>query len=243
MTLNPCFDRHPMEGLTAGRIVISYGEIELRVAMCLGSVIGDQEMAMRTLFRLLGESARINVADALMVKAFERESLKAEYADAIGATRFCLKLRNQFAHCHWADDPRTEKGVYFATLQESADNKEQFNYWFVHIDDPLLDEQWSYMQYAAECLDYINAEYLYRTKKTEAHAFLSPAKRTPPRLHNPPMTYIPPWLDEDQRRRHLEHFQRSEAGDQKPLPRPRGPNLSKRQRRSARVKAAQSVKS
>jgi hypothetical protein len=71
MPLNPVFDRHPFEGIAIGRMLLNYGEIELMVGMLLGNAIDSQDVALKTMFRILGESSRVSAADALMQGAFK----------------------------------------------------------------------------------------------------------------------------------------------------------------------------
>jgi hypothetical protein len=232
MPLNPVFDRHVAEGVTIGRMLLNYGEIELMVGMLLGNALESQDTALRTLFRVIGESARIAAADALMREAYKRERLESEYADMIGAVRWCIKARNQYAHCHWGDDDRTP-GIFFTELGEPAKATEGFEYWWRHLDAQLLNDQLAYFEYAGDCLYHVNFELLFRRKKIGRHAFLMPPKRGQPSLHNPPDLHIPPWLTEEQKQRHIERTQAEAAGDRSPPSPPKQRKPSSRQRREA----------
>jgi hypothetical protein len=237
MPLNPVFDRNPVEGMLIGRMLLNYGEIELLVAMLLGNAIEEQNTALRMMFRIIGESSRIAAADALMRKAYKTRELEPEYADAIGAVRWCVKVRNQYAHCHWGDDPGTE-GVFFTELGEPAKASEGFEYWFRHVDYALLAEQIAYFDYAGDCLSYVNFEYITRQGKIPGHTALMPSKRAPPSLHNPPALHIPQWLSPEQRQRHTERAQAEEAAAR---PQPDKPKRmrkpSSRERREVAAKA------
>jgi hypothetical protein len=51
----------------------------------------------------------------------------------------CLKIRNQYAPCNWAEtDPKA--GLFFADLQDSATRQDWFTNW-KHVDVPLLARQ------------------------------------------------------------------------------------------------------
>lgn len=236
MPLNPVFDRHPFEGSMVGRMLLNYGELELMVGMLLGNALNSQDTALKTMFRIIGESSRVNAADALMRDAFVREGLESEYADMIGAVRWCVRARNQYAHCHWADDPRDPAGIYFTELSEPAKAIEGFRYWFRHVDVTLLMEQATYFEYAGDCLAYVNFEYLFRQGKRAAHNALMPSKRIQPSWHNPPLQHIPPWLDQVGQQQHIEHFQQSESPDPPPSKEPRFRQPSSRERREAALK-------
>lgn len=214
MAFGPAFGRHRKETALLGRILVSYGELELSMALLLGDVINNQQCALRTIFRIVGETARINVADALIRERMIRADLEDEYADTIGAVRYSVKLRNQYAHCHWTDAPR-KRGLYFADLQEPAKAHEKFEFWHKHIDSALLWDQLCHMAYASDCLLAINLEYAARNRVGPDQNFAMPPKERQPPLHNPPLKYIPPWLSPDQKRRHKEHFRASKKGGRK----------------------------
>jgi hypothetical protein len=189
MPLNPVFDRHPYEGTVVGRMLLNYGEIELMVGMLLGNALANQDTALRTMFRIVGESARISVADALMREAFIAAGFESEYADMIGAVRWCIKARNQYAHCHWADDS-SDPGIFFSDLSEPAKASEGFDYWFRHVDVLLLNDQLAYFGYAGDCLTYVNFEFLLRKGTIPGHNAVMPPKRVQPNFYNPPEEHI-----------------------------------------------------
>jgi hypothetical protein len=238
MTLNPVFDRHVFEGATIGRMLLNYGELEVTVAMLLGNALGSQDKALRTMFRITGESARIGVADALMRDTFKASGLASEYADAIGAMRWCIKVRNQYSHCQWGDSPGYA-GIFFTQLVDSAKASEGFEYWFRHVDDGLLMEQLEYFEYAADCLVFLNFDLLRRQEKLEGHNAPMPLKRQQPNLHNPPALHIPPWLTEDEKRRHIERTRAEDTSSDSPPEKKEktAPKPSARQRREKALKA------
>jgi len=203
MPLSPAFDRHPIEGVSIGRMLLNYGEIELMIAMLLGNALGSQDTALRTMFRVVGESSRIATAGALMRDVFKEAGLGSEYADMYGAVRWCIRVRNQYAHCHWGDHEQSP-GIFFTELSEPAKAGGGFEYWWRHLDMQLLDDQLAYFEYAGDCLHHLTFEFLGRTGKIEGHNAPMPPKRQQPKLNNPPELHIPPWLTEEQRKRHIE---------------------------------------
>jgi hypothetical protein len=232
MPLNPAFDRHLFEGVSIGRMLLNYGEIELMIGMLLGNALESQDTALKTMFRIVGESSRIAVADALMRDTFKAAGLESEYADMIGAVRWCIRARNQYAHCHWGDDER-EPGIFFSDLGEPAKASEGFDYWFRHVDLPLLEDQRAYFEYAGDCLVYLNFEFRLRARNGQAHNALMPSKRAQPNLHNPPEQHIPPWLTEEQKQRHIERTRAEEALDRSPEDAPKARKPSAHERRDA----------
>jgi hypothetical protein len=154
----------------------------------------------------------------------------------IGAIRWCVKIRNQYAHCHWGDDPN-DPGVYFTELGEPAKATEGFEYWFRHVDFPLLWEQKEFFDYAGDCAAYVNFEFLARLEKISGHNALMPLKRAQPNPHNPPALHIPSWLSVEQRQRHIARTRAEEPSDQRPTKKSRARKASSRQRREAAPKA------
>jgi len=204
---NSALRRHPDEASLIGQLLLGYGELERAIAVLLGESIGDRRPAFRMMFRILGETARINAADAMIRHKYCEVGLESEYADAIGAVRFCVKVRNQFGHCHWADD--VHAGVFFANFQETAkseDNPEQD--WF-HIDCDLAGDLLAYFEHTFKSLHFLEIEYLVRSGRGsfQSNFLLKPQKCKQPRLHNPPEQHIPPWLAEDERQRYIARAQ------------------------------------
>jgi len=244
MKINPAFHRHPAEAKHIGHIVLSYTEIEVGVGKCLGLALGDQQVAYRTLFRLIGETARIDVADALLRPVYQNAGLIGSYGQMIGAVRFCVRVRNQFAHCIWGND-HTEPGLYFTVLNNPAKASETFDYWWRHVDEPLLRAQEEFFDYAFECLSHCETEYQFKTGKINSPVFPKPPAREQPILHNPPAEHIPPWLTGDEKQRHIERAQEAAGSDQPHPQRPVAPRPAKpsaRQKREIRVRAAKTSK-
>jgi len=154
------------------------------------------------------------------------------------AVRYCRTIRNQYAHCHYADD--TTAGLFFTNLQDAAEKSESFDFQLRHVDVPLLDQQEVFFLYTQECIQSLGAEYGFRTGRTKVpHPFPWPAKREPPPLHNPPSQHVPPWLSEAQKRRHRElalEWEYSVGLRARPPKAPRVPKPSSRQRREEAMK-------
>jgi hypothetical protein len=124
MWLNPAIRRHPEEAAIVGRLLLSYGELELMVAECLGNALFDRAIALQAIFSIMGESARINLADALMRSRYVMWKLEGEYGLAIGAMKQCIQIRNQYAHCTWGDAEGA--GLFFTNLQDGSYSVRRF---------------------------------------------------------------------------------------------------------------------
>ncbi len=190
----PAFERYPEEAAIIGRLLAGYGEIEFELSTCLGEALNDINTAHRAFYRMRNESQRLDLADAIMQRKYEEANLGDQYADALGATRFCRRIRNQFAHCHWFDDPKG--GLFFTDLQKSAQATREIMLRFRHVDPPQLLSQEAYFCYASDCLVFLHNELKKLKGRLKIHSFSMPQKLQRPSLYNPSEAHpIPSALD------------------------------------------------
>jgi hypothetical protein len=210
-TLTPAFDRYPKEAAIVGRLLAGYAELEFQLGLCAERALRKSEhpgypesvphkadnrhVALKALYRLRSESGRLQVADALARSEYTYLGLEAPYADAIGAIRHCLKIRNQFAHCHWGTDPYI--GLIFTDLEENARGVGDFTFdsTWRSIDLALLQLQEAYFEYTMRCLEFIHGEFRVRAKMASSHPHAKPTKTLQPLLYKPPTEYEPPSID------------------------------------------------
>jgi len=64
---------------------------------CVQVVRDDFDAVLKAIFRVRGETARIDIADALGRHFYDDRGLATEFGMAVGAVRHCLKIRNQYA--------------------------------------------------------------------------------------------------------------------------------------------------
>jgi hypothetical protein len=114
--INPAFHRHPEEATIVGRLLAAFGELEYMTAALAAKANGAFYPVLKSLYRLRVTSSRIDAADALMRPEFAKLGIDGEYGQMIGALRFALRIRNQYAHCNWADDL---KAGYFSAIWRS----------------------------------------------------------------------------------------------------------------------------
>jgi len=100
----PAFQRFPAEAAIIGRLLAEYAELEIALLDCVSAAREDFDATLKAMFRVRGETARINVGDALGHQVYDRLGLRADFELAVSAMRYCLKIRNQYAHCNWDDD-------------------------------------------------------------------------------------------------------------------------------------------
>jgi hypothetical protein len=186
-SIMPAFARYPEEAQIICHLLAGYGEIEYELAMCVAAIIGNVEIAIRTMFRMRAEGQRLEVADALVRYKYEEAGLGPQYKDGFDAAVHCKKIRNQFAHCHWTDHP--ERGLEFVNLAEAAKRRSGQSRVTIHrINLPLLREQEAYFCYTSDCLSFVHKEYLRLDGRLKEHPFSMPPKRQQPSLHTPPET-------------------------------------------------------
>ena len=182
----PAFIDFPEEGAIIGRLLAGYGELEFDAMVCVGTVISDHDVALKTMFRARGEKTRIDIADALGRRAYRNLGLENQFSEAIAAVQFCRRIRNQFAHCHWHND-LTGK-LSFVRLTEIAGNNieaDLSNLTIHYVDVPLLELQETYFKFASRWLTYLNFEARKLAGSVATHPFEAPKKIDRPELYIP----------------------------------------------------------
>jgi hypothetical protein len=149
---------HPDEAKLVGEILIAYGELENSLIDLLNAVLDeDQDMVLRTLFRLRGEGQRLDVADAVARKWMTQQKLEGVYSRAIGAIRRCKNIRNQYAHCTWF--PRDGR-LFFIDLEDAAKTADGPCVLRPRrIDLPLLQKQREFFDNTEDLLIYVAESY------------------------------------------------------------------------------------
>lgn len=81
MAINPALDQFPTEALAIGKMVASFGEIELLFGLLAGSALRNQNLALRAMYRIRSTGGRIDLADVLMRDVLIREGFQAHYEE------------------------------------------------------------------------------------------------------------------------------------------------------------------
>lgn len=110
--INPALYQSPRHARLIGMMVVGYGELEITLALSAGFVLQQQFQVLHAIEKIMSESVRINVIDALASKAFDDLGFQPIYAEALGRIRYCLKIRNQYAHAHWSKFGKHLKFVF-----------------------------------------------------------------------------------------------------------------------------------
>ena len=116
------FKKFAAEGGTVGRLLAGYSNIEVGLLHCVQMGRGgDPDTVLKKMFCIRGETRRINEAEKLGQPDYQRLSLTGDFRKAIGVVRYCLKIRNQYAHWVWWDDNSGK--LAFANLEDLAQRK------------------------------------------------------------------------------------------------------------------------
>jgi hypothetical protein len=217
--INSAFQRHPIEAAIIGRLLAAFGELEVTVCRNAGEAMNALHPILKALYRLRATSGRFQAADALMRSIYDGAGLAAEYQLTLGMVCHCLKIRNQFAHCNWADHMlEPEAGLFFTDLQESAKAAVGFDYAWRHVDAALLQKHESYYEHAMEWLQFTGHELAIKQGRLSHHIWTKPPELAQPPLHNPPDEHVPPWLTADQKDLHAARAQAAQGGAPTPTP-------------------------
>lgn len=186
-TLMNAFKTFPDEAAIIGRLLAGYGELELMLCLCAASARQDFNMVFKAMFRPRGESQRIDIGDALGRDLFRIHKLETQFSEAVSDMRYCLKIRNQYAHCYWSDGFGRQLG--FVEMEERAKSAKPIDaIWQVpsmDIDVPTLNEQEAFFFRTGRCFSFLTNEIDVREGRLSTNPFLIPPKVKRPPLHMP----------------------------------------------------------
>ena len=214
--INPAFQRHPAEAALIGRIVVHFGELEVSFCQNNAMALNSYVPLMKALYSLKATSSRIDFVDGLIRPLYLGHNLQAEYDISMPMLRYCLRIRNLFAHCNWADNPAGgDDGLFYADLQDSAKTPDLTHDW-KHVDTALLQRQEDYFAETMEWLTFLSHELMVKQGQLSSHVWPRPSELAQPPLHNPASQHIPPWLTLDQQAQHLLRAREQEAPPRQP---------------------------
>jgi hypothetical protein len=191
--LMPAFHRFPNEAAIIGRLLAGYGEIDFTFAVLAAKILGDEETVMRAIFRIRGEAARIDLADAIISSRLRGSQLD-NYVYSLECVRHCRAIRNQYAHCHWNDDDTL--GLFFTNLEVAAEKPSGFDRRWRHVDLTLLTAQEDFFIHTRRCLWHVTGAWLKRKRRPLPYLWPMPKTIQKPNKHNPPEKHPAPWSTE-----------------------------------------------
>ena len=92
------------EGDLIGRLLAGYSNIEIGLMHCVQVATGDFDTVLRNMSASAANSKRITAAEKPGVPEYQRLKLATDFEKALRVVRYCLKIRNQYAHWIWWDD-------------------------------------------------------------------------------------------------------------------------------------------
>lgn len=181
----PEFQKFSAEGALIGRLLAGYGSLENALTSCVAMGRDDLDMVVKAMFRPRGETQRIDIADAIGRGSYRDLGFENLFSEAIADMRYCLKIRNQFAHCHWHDDMTGR--LCFIDMQEIAIPHavitNLLSLTFHYVTTPMLEEQEAYFVYVADCLLFLNYDGRRKRGQFPSHALSLPKKMQRPPLY------------------------------------------------------------
>jgi len=184
MTTRKAFNKYKNEGIIVGRLLAEYADIELSLFHCVNVAREDFDTVYKAMFRTRGETRRIDIADVFGRQLYRKIGIGTQFELAISSAKYCLKIRNQYAHCLWYDD--YSGNLAFTNLEEKADKNTAITDFkdltIRHIDVATLSRQEAYFEYSDSYLEWVNFEGRRLAGKPS-----TPQKAAPKQLEQPPL--------------------------------------------------------
>lgn len=170
-----------------GRLLIDYSRLELDLMNAVQVVRNhDLNGVLKAMYRVRGETNRIDIADGLARHEYEQTNLGAEWDATIAALRYCLKIRNKYAHSYW-HDPDQGKQLCYVSLEELAKLDDFIpdlvSLTFFYVDETTLLKQEAFFGYAEALTNHVNHEFRHRKKVIRRQPFVFPAVMQYPPLY------------------------------------------------------------
>jgi hypothetical protein len=182
------FRKFLVEGETIGRLLARYSNLEIGLMHCVQMARGgDLDTVLKKMFSKRGETRRIDEAEKLFTSYHNHYGLFVDFQKAIRLVRYCLKIRNQYAHGVWWDDYSGK--LAFANMEELGVRRRKVNDLAklkpYHVDVMLVAAQEACFVYADQYLAWINYEGRFRAGKLTSNPLLKPRPIKRPRLRLP----------------------------------------------------------
>jgi len=184
METKKAFTKFYEEGVIIGRLLAAYADLELSLFHCVNVTRDDFDTVYKAMFKERGEARRINIADIFGRQKYHKVGLGTQFEMAISSIRYCLKIRNQYAHCIWYDDH--SGSLAFADLEEGTESNkavQDFKELTIrHINVATLVQQEQYFEYTDSLLTWVNYE-----GRRVAGKLSTPQQPAPKQLKQPPL--------------------------------------------------------
>lgn len=183
-TIRAAFLKFKDEAAIIGCLLAGYSDLEIALLHCAQVVRDDLDTVLKAMYRTRGETQRIDVADAFGRHHYHALKIGTEFEMAIGATRYCLKIRNQYAHCLWYDDNSGK--LAFVNLEDIAELNNLVSDFSGlaprYVDVPVLQAQEDYFSYTENLIRWVNFEGRFLAGKLPNRIHVKPAQLAQPAL-------------------------------------------------------------
>jgi hypothetical protein len=175
----PIHNTFPREMAVIGRLLVDYGELELDLMNCVQVARSfDLNATLKAMFRVRGETNRIDIADGLGRTVYVAVNLEAEFDSMIAAMKHCLRIRNKYAHAYW-HDPDMGKNLCYVSVEELAKEPAEVRdltaLKFFFIDEALLLRQEAFFWYTRNLITYLNYQGRFNSGALKQQIFPLPA--------------------------------------------------------------------
>jgi hypothetical protein len=168
--------------MIVGRLLVGYGELEFDLMNCLSAAAGDRMTAVRLIYRVRSEGARLDIADSLLRPYFDKLKLSKVYEEGYNSLFHCKSIRNKYAHSHWTS---TQSGLFYTDFEKPAQTTVGDGMVTVHhVDLALLKQQEKYFEYCQKILLHLYDQTLLQSGKVPLGTDPMPKKLQKP----PPCT-------------------------------------------------------
>jgi hypothetical protein len=180
----PIHNTFPREMSVIGRLLVDYGELELDLMNCVQVARSfDLNATLKAMFRVRGESNRIDIADGIGRAAYVAVNLEAEFDSMIAAIKHCLRIRNKYAHAYW-HDPDMGRTLCYVSVEELAKEPAEVRDLTAlkcfFIDEELLLRQEAFFWYTRNLITYLNYQGRFNSGALKQQIFPLPAAVAPP---------------------------------------------------------------
>jgi hypothetical protein len=167
-------------------MIVGYGEIEIDLCRCIAAGNDDFNSTLKAMFGQRSEGQRINFAKCEGIKVYSSlgKELISAFDEALDAVKFCLQLRNRYAHWQFYNDEISGM-LALVNVEELAKSTSVINdlssLKVRHLTGEILRKQQTYFIYTRACIEFVNCEGRFLRGKLKRRVFERPVK-----LERPP---------------------------------------------------------
>jgi hypothetical protein len=134
-----------------GRLVLSYPELVLTFAHCVGLSLGLKYEFLSSIRGIQSETKQIEIGVGIASSAMDRLGHSDIFMEIVSSLKLCSKIRNHYAHGSLSD---YQNHLFIVDLR-LADLAT--DYWLDEVTFPLLQEQAAFYEYTRRCLLFLES--------------------------------------------------------------------------------------